>query len=158
MYMLPVLVSLVKDPQGAGELSAAKGFPIFTGIKVTAANQQAAQASAADYIVGESTDGATARALLSGGKINIWSDKGGTLKGANAADLLDKAKQNNIAIEIDNLLKYPSVEIIKLAKSKGCKFTFAGLIPATAMEESTYVITAIKEAGLSYKDLYIPKW
>lgn len=158
VYATGINASLVKEPQAVGELSAAKGLPIFTGIKVTAANQSAANISAADYIVGESTDVSTARALLSGGKINIWSDKGGSLRGNAAGELLDKAKQNNIAIEIDNLLKYPSVEILRLAKSKGCKFTFAGLIPATAMQESTYIMTAIKEADINYKDLYIPKW
>lgn len=157
-YRTGINVSLVKNSASAKELTAAKNLPLFTGIKVNATNQAKAQLSGADYIVGESTDLKTAQALLSGNKINIWSDRGGTLNDSRAAELLDMAKQNNIAIEIDNISKTPSVEIIKMAKAKGCKFTFAGLVPASHMQKSMYVMAAIKEANLTYKDLYIPKW
>ena len=75
-----------------------------------------------------------------------------------AAELLDMAKQNSIAIEIDNVSNSPSVEVIKMAKAKGCRFTFTGLVPASSMQKSMYVMAAIKEADLTYKDLYIPKW
>lgn len=158
MYATGINVSLVKNPASAKELASAKNFPIFTGIKVNAKNQQSVGATTADYIVGESTDLNSAKALLSGGKINIWSDKTGLLKGNNADELLDLAKQNNIAIEIDNIRRSPSIEIIKKAKGKGCKFTYAGLVPAVNMQRSMYVIDAIKQAGLTYKDQYIPKW
>jgi hypothetical protein len=157
-YATGINVSWVKSPGAAKELAAAKNLPLFTGIKVNAANQATAQSSAADYIVGESTDLKSARALLGGNKINIWSDRGKTLNNRMAAELLDMAKQNNIAIEIDNVNKSPSVEVIKMAKAKGCKFTFAGLIPAANLQKSMYVMAAIKGANLTYKDLYIPKW
>ncbi|GAA4431746.1 hypothetical protein GCM10023188_19590 [Pontibacter saemangeumensis] len=157
-YTTGINVSLVRNPASAKELAAAKSLPLFTGIKVNATNQATAQSSAADYIVGESTDLKTAQALLGGNKINIWSDKGRTLNNRMAAELLDLAKQNNIAIEIDNVSHSPSLEIIKMAKAKGCKFTFAGLVPASNMQKSMYVMEAIKEADLTYKDLYIPKW
>lgn len=153
-----VNIALVKNPSNASELASAKGLPLFTGIKVNAANQATASATAADYIVGESSDFVTAKTLLEGKKINTWSDKGKALSSASAGGLLDLAKQNNIAIEIDNMTKSPSMEIIKLAKSKGCRFTFAGLVPAASMEKSMYVMEAIKEARLTYKDLYIPRW
>jgi hypothetical protein len=156
-YATGINVSLVKDPASAKELASAKNLPLFTGIKVNAKNQDAVHASNADYIIGESTDVITAKALLSTNKISIWSDKGRVLNSNNAAELLDIAKQNNIAVEIDNLSRTPSVEVIKMAKSKGCKFTFTGLVPASNMEKSMYVFEAIKEAKLSYKDLYIPK-
>ncbi len=158
LYKTGINVSLVKNPASAKELAAAKNLPLFIGIKVNATNQASAQLSAADYIIGESTDLKTAEALLRGNKINIWSDKGKTLNTSNAEELLGMAKQNNIAIEIDNEGKTPSLEIIKVAKAKGCKFTFAGLVPATRMQKSMYVMDVIKEANLSYKDLYIPKW
>ena len=95
---------------------------------------------------------------MSGNKINIWSDKGGTLNSSNAGELLSLAKQNNIAIEIDNIRRRPSVEMIEKAKEMGCRFTFAGLLPVTNMQQSVYVMDAIKAAKLNYKDLYIPKW
>lgn len=157
-YTTGINVALVKRPSAAKELAAAKGFPLFTGIKVDAKNQGAASPASADYIIGESTDLASAKALLNGKKINIWSDKGKTLNTTNADELLTLAKQNNIAIEIDNLAHHPSIDIIKAAKAKGCKFTFAGLIPAASMQQSMYVADAIKQGGLTYKDQYIPKW
>ena len=158
LYTTGINVSLVKNAASVKELSAAKNLPLFTGIKVNANNQATVQSSAADYIVGESTDLKTAQALLGGNKINIWSDKGRTLNNRVATQLLDMAKQNNIAIEIDNVNNSPSVEIIKMAKAKGCKFTFTGLVPASNMQKSMYVMEVIKEANLTYKDLYIPKW
>ncbi|MEI9943042.1 MAG: hypothetical protein WDN26_02365 [Chitinophagaceae bacterium] len=50
------------------------------------------------------------------------------------------------------------MEVIKMAKAKGCKFAFSGLVPASNMEKSTYVMDAMKESKMTYKDLYIPKW
>ena len=139
-------------------LALAKNLPLFRGIKVNASNQNIASSTAADYVVGESTDLKSAKALLEGKKINIWSDNGGTLNTTNADELLSLAKQNNIAIEIDNVAQRPSIDILKMAKAKGCKFTYAGLIPASNMQKSMYVVDAIKGAGLSYKDQYIPGW
>jgi hypothetical protein len=157
-YTTGINVSLVRNPASAKELATAKNLPLFTGIKINTISQATTQSSTADYIIGESTDLKTARALLRGSKINIWSDKGRTLNNSRAGELLDMAQQNNIAVEIDNVSQSPSVEIIKLAKAKGCKFTFAGLVPASNMQKSMFVMTAIKEANLTYKDLYIPKW
>ena len=95
---------------------------------------------------------------MSGRKINVWSDNNGILNDTNAEELLSLAKQNNIAIEIDNLNRRPSADIIKKAKAKGCKFTFSGLVPAANMQRSMYVLDMIKAANLTYKDQYIPKW
>jgi hypothetical protein len=158
VYNTGINVSVVNDPATASQLTGIKNLPLFTGIKVTAKNQGMAQPAAADYIIGESTDLQTAQALLTGAKINVWSDKGRSLNSNNAADLLDLAKQNGVAIEIDNVNHIPSIDIIKMAKAKGCKFAFAGLVPAANMERSMYVADAIKEAKLTYKDIYIPKW
>ena len=157
MYATGINTSLVKTPAATKELSAAKNLPLFTGIRVNAANQNSSS-STADYIVGESTDLKTAKALLTGKKINIWSDKGGILNNNNADELLSLAKENNIAIEIDNVAQRPSIEILKIAKVKGCKFTYSGLVPMGNMQKSLYIVTAIKEAGLTYKDQYVPRW
>ncbi|RPD43477.1 DUF1080 domain-containing protein [Paracnuella aquatica] len=157
-YATGINVALVKTAAAAGELIAAKNRPLFTGIKVNAANQATAPSAGADYIVGESIDLTSAQTLLGGNKINIWAHKGKALNSEMAKGLLDMAKRNNIAIEINNLASSPSIEIIKMAKAKGCKFTFAGLVPASAMQQSTYVMAAIKEANLTYKNFYIPGW
>jgi hypothetical protein len=104
------------------------------------------------------SNSSTAKISQAGKFINVWSDKGNTLSTPDAAMLLDLAKQNNIAIEIDNDTKTPSVEVIKMAKSKGCKFTFSGLIPLSKIEKSQYVLDAIKGAKLIYKDQFVPKY
>ena len=158
VYQTGINVALVKTPMEIGTLAAAKNLPLFTGIKVNTKTIKALKASKADYVVGESTDLKTAQTLLASGKINIWAHKSAALNVQNAEALLDLAKKNNVAIEIDNEAKTPSIDVLKLAKSKGCKFTFSGLIPAAKLETSMYVIDALKGAGLDYKDLYVPKW
>ncbi len=158
VYQTGINVALVKTPTEIGTLVAAKNLPLFTGIKVNTKTIGALKAAKADYVVGESTDLKTAQTLLGSGKINIWAHKGAALTVQNAEALLDLAKKNNVAIEIDNEAKTPSIDVLKLAKSKGCKFTFSGLIPAAKLDTSMYVIDALKGAGLNYKDLYVPKW
>ena len=158
IYSTGINVALLKDVKKAGELSEAKDYPIFKGIKVTAKNQGLAKGINADYIIGESSNVKSAKALLSSNIIQIWSVKGKILTADNANILFDMAKKNNIAIEIDNETKTPSVEMLKIAKAKGCKFTFAGLMPMDKMEKSIYVIEAIKGAGITYKDLYLPRF
>ena len=155
-YRTGINVAFIKTVSTAKELGAAKNFPLFTGIKITSKEQP--PVSQADYVIGESTDVNSARSLLSSKKINVWSDKSGVLSSNNAEELLSLARENDIAIEIDNLNRRPSVEIIKKAKEKGCKFTFSGLVSAANMQQSMYVLDMIKEAKLSYKDQYIPKW
>lgn len=158
VYQTGINVALIKSPADKAALSAAKNLPLFTGLKVNAANVTALKAAKVDYVLGVSTDLKTAEKLLASGKINIWAHKGTALTVKNAETLLDLAKVNNVAIEIDNEAKTPSMDVIKLAKAKGCKFTFSGLVPAAKLETSTYVIDALKGAGLNYKDLYVPKW
>ena len=158
VYQTGINVALVKTPAEIGTLAAAKNLPLFTGIKVNTKTLAALKAAKADYVVGESTDLKTAQTLLASGKINILAHKGAALTVQNAEALLDLAKKNNVAIEIDNEAKTPSIDVLKLAKSKGCKFTFSGLIPAATLQKSMYVIDALKGAGLDYKDFYVPKW
>ena len=158
VYQTGINAAVVKNPSEIGALSAAHNLPLFTGIKVNTKNLKDLGANSADYVVGESSDVKSATTLLTSGKIHIWAHKGKALSMKEAEALLTLAKQNNVAVEIDNEAKTPSVEILKLAKAKGCKFTFSGLIPAAKMDNSTYVLDAIRGSGMTYKDLYIPKW
>ena len=156
-YQTGINVALVKNIGDKIALSSAKNFPIFKGVRVNSSTLNALKTSNEDYVLGVSIDLKSAQVLLSSGKINIWAHKGEALTLENAEALLDLAKKNNVAIEIDNEAKTPSIEVLKLAKSKGCQFTFSGLVPASKLENSTYVINAIKGAGLDYKDIYVPK-
>jgi glyoxylase-like metal-dependent hydrolase (beta-lactamase superfamily II) len=158
VYESGVNMALVKSPSEEALLMTAQNLPLFKGIKVNALTLKTGDnTKAADYILGESSDVKTAKTLLSSTKINVWAHKGKALNTADANTLLDLAKQNNVAIVIDNETKTPSVEILKLAKSKGCTFTFSGLFPASQMEKSMYIFDAIRGAGLDYRDIYVPK-
>jgi glyoxylase-like metal-dependent hydrolase (beta-lactamase superfamily II) len=158
MYQTGINTSLVVTPIEVGLLELAQNLPLFKGIKITAKMLKTLTISAnADYILGESVDTKSAKILLSSGKIHIWAHKGKALDSKEAEPLLDLAKQNNVAIEIDNEAKIPSVEILKLAKAKGLKFSFSGLVPAAKMDNSLYILEAIKGAGLNYKDVFVPK-
>ncbi len=149
--------AFVKSPKKANQLGAASGLPLFTGIRVTAKNMGTQGNSMADYFIGESTDLKSAKALLSvQSMVNVWSDKGKVLNAQTAPTLLDLVKQKNIAIEIDNLARHPSLEVLKMAKAKGCKFSLSGLVPKEKMEQSNYVFEVIKSAGLDYRDFFVP--
>ena len=157
-YATGINFALLKTPNKANKWSDAAGLPLFTGIKVTAKDNANTKNAPVDYILGESTNDKTAQKLLMTYKISVWSDKGHSLAGKKAAMLLDLAKQRNIAIEIDNDAKTPSIAVLKMAKAKGCKFTFTGLVPNNLPQKSLYIFEAIREAKLDYKDLYIPNW
>ncbi len=157
-YTTGINVALIKSPKEAKALAGAKKLPLFTGIKVNIETLASLKANTADYVIGESTGLESARALLNSQKIKVWSDKGQDLNTDQADALLDLAKQNNVAIEIDNISKSPAIAVLRKAKAKGCKFSFAGLVPADKLTQSLYVIEAIKGAKLSYKDQYVPKW
>jgi len=148
--------ALVKSPKKANQLGAASGLTLFTGIKVTAKNVAKLNNPKADFVIGESTDLKSAEKLLGSGKIQVWSDMGRVLNAQTAPTLLDLAKQHNVAIEIDNETKHPSLEVLKMAKAKGCKFTLSGLVPKEKMEQSSYVFEVLKSAELDYKDFYVP--
>ncbi len=157
-YTTGINVALLKSPKEAKALAGAKKLPLFTGIKVNIETLASLKANTADYVIGESTGLESARALLNSQKIKVWSDKGQDLNTDQADALMDLAKQNNVAIEIDNISKSPAIAVLRKAKAKGCKFSFAGLVPADKLTQSLYVIEAIKGAKLSYKDQYVPKW
>jgi len=66
------------------------------------------------------------------------------------------AKDNNIAIEINNRFRIPSADFIKRAKGAGVKFTIG---TNNADENSTgadYALQMIKECGLTKDDFYLP--
>lgn len=157
-YSTGINFALLKSLDKAKELAEATHLPLFTGIKVAAKDIGQIKSTNADFILGESTNDKTAQKLLATYKVNVWSDKGHSLAGKKAALLLDLAKRNNIAIEIDNEAKNPSIAVLKMAKAKGCKFTFTGLVPDNLPQKSLYIFEAIREAKLDYKDLYIPNW
>jgi hypothetical protein len=70
--------------------------------------------------------------------------------------VIDAAKRNNVAIEVYNPKKIPSMAFLKLAKEKGCLFTTGGLFRENKMSEPDYFYEVIDQCKLDYKDIYIP--
>ena len=157
VYNTGINASLIK-PVTAADFSAATNLPVFTGLRLSVKDLPAFNTTAADYTLATSENMDEAKSILASGKINIWSHRNETLTVKNAPALLDLARKNNVAIEIDNEAMTPSIEVIKLAKTKGCKFSFAGLVPVEKLDNSLYILEVIKAAGLDYRDLYVPKW
>ena len=72
--------------------------------------------------------------------------------------VIDAARRNDVAIEINNRYRIPSAAFIKQAKKAGVKFSFGtnngGRDDLGRME---YAIAMIKECGLGWQDIFIPK-
>lgn len=151
-------VSLVKPPSAQQELSAAMRQPLFIGVKIHSKELSKPIVNGIDYVIGQSIDLASARSLLTSGKIDIWSDKGNTLTLQYADELLALANQYSVAIEIDNQRKTPSIEVLRKAKAHGLKFSFSGLIVEPGIQRSNYIFEVINAVKINYKDLFIPKW
>jgi hypothetical protein len=66
------------------------------------------------------------------------------------------AKNNNIAIEINNRFRIPSSGFIKKAKAAGVKFTIGTNNADENFSGAAYALQMIKECGLSASDFYLP--
>jgi hypothetical protein len=107
-----------------------------------------------DYTIGIGESKNKMVSLIQSETINIWSDTNKIITSDNRKELLGMMNHYSVALEIDNVKQWPDINTITLAKSKGIKFTFSGLIGN--MTEDAYIFKAIREAKIEYKDLYIP--
>ena len=108
----------------------------------------------ADYSIGTNNTKNGMVHLLTSESIQIWSDTHQLLNSSNREELLGLMNHYSVALEIDNVKKWPDISTIKLAKEKGMKFTFSGLIGH--LKDDAYIFKSIREANIEYKDLYIP--
>lgn len=72
--------------------------------------------------------------------------------------VINSAKKNDVAIEINNRLELPSMKFIKLAKANGCRFSCGEIGINDDLPELNYFLLAIEEAKLDYKDIYFPPY
>jgi hypothetical protein len=70
--------------------------------------------------------------------------------------VIEAAKTNNIAIEINNRFKIPSAEFIMRAKKAGVKFTVGTNNADENFSGAAYAIEMIKKCGLKESDFYLP--
>jgi hypothetical protein len=66
------------------------------------------------------------------------------------------AKDNNIAIEINNRFMIPSPDFIRMAKAAGIKFTIGTNNADENFTGAAYALRMIKECNLSEEDFYLP--
>jgi hypothetical protein len=160
LYKTGINSAIIVPPSAISKLTSAKKKPLFIGLRVSPSNQQKGRdlSTDVDYIIGQTKDLASLDELINEGIINVLADKGKVISVANAKDIITKIVSKNIALEINQTHQYPSMEVIKLAKEMGCKFTMGGLTPSSAWNNSMYILDVIKKAGLNYKDFYVPKW
>jgi hypothetical protein len=156
VYNTGINAALVKSTRTAGQLQQAKNKPLFTGLVIH--NLATETLANTDYVIGQSNSLYNAKQLLGSGQIHAWADSGHTLNTNTAQELLGLANRYSVAIVIDNQTQHPSIEILKIAKQKGLKFAFSGLLPAESLAANQYVFKAISQAGISYQDLFIPQW
>jgi histidinol phosphatase-like PHP family hydrolase len=70
--------------------------------------------------------------------------------------VIKAAKDNNIAIEINNRFKIPSADFIKRAKLAGCKFTIGTNNADENFSGAEYALAMIKECKLTQTDFWLP--
>jgi histidinol phosphatase-like PHP family hydrolase len=70
--------------------------------------------------------------------------------------VINAAKEHNIAIEINNRYKIPSVAFIARAKAAGVKFTVGTNNANKEFSGAQYALDVIKECGLKQSDFYQP--
>jgi len=70
--------------------------------------------------------------------------------------VINAAKENNIAIEINNRYKLPSASFIKRAKKAGVKFTVGTNNADENFSGAEYALKMISECGLKESDFYLP--
>jgi histidinol phosphatase-like PHP family hydrolase len=70
--------------------------------------------------------------------------------------VIKAAKDNNIAIEINNRYRIPSADFIKRAKEAGVKFTVGTNNADENFSGAEYAIEMIKKCGLDENDFFLP--
>jgi histidinol phosphatase-like PHP family hydrolase len=73
------------------------------------------------------------------------------------AKVIDAARENDVAIEINNRYKIPSAAFIKAAKTAGAKFSFGTNNADANLGRLEYSIQMVKQCGLVWQDIFVPK-
>jgi hypothetical protein len=73
------------------------------------------------------------------------------------ARVIEAAKMNNVAIEINNRYKIPSAAFLKKAKAAGVKFSFGTNNGDPNIGRLEYPLQMVQECGLKWQDIFVPK-
>ena len=71
--------------------------------------------------------------------------------------VIDAARKNSVAIEINNRYRIPSAAFIKRAKAAGIKFSMGTNNTDSNLGHLEYSLDMVRECGLTWKDMFMPK-
>jgi hypothetical protein len=71
--------------------------------------------------------------------------------------VIEAAKANDVAIEINNRYRIPSAAFIQRAKNVGVKFSFGTNNSDPNLGRMDYALAMVKQCGLAWQDIFMPK-
>ncbi|GIX49973.1 MAG: hypothetical protein KatS3mg132_167 [Limisphaera sp.] len=71
--------------------------------------------------------------------------------------VIEAAARNGVAIEINSRLELPKPEFIREARAAGVKFTLGTNNPDRELLPHTYALRMIRECGLGWQDMWMPR-
>ncbi len=71
--------------------------------------------------------------------------------------VIDAAKKNDVAIEINNRYRLPSAAFINAAKKAGVKFSFGTNNADRNLGRLEYCVEMVTKCGLAWQDIFVPK-
>ena len=71
--------------------------------------------------------------------------------------VIEAAKANDVAIEINNRYRIPSAPFIRRAKSAGVKFSFGTNNGDPNLGRMEYALAMVTHCGLTWQDIFMPK-
>jgi histidinol phosphatase-like PHP family hydrolase len=71
--------------------------------------------------------------------------------------VIEAAKANDVAIEINNRYRIPSAAFIQRAKNAGVRFTFGTNNVDANLGRMEYALAMVKQCGITWQDVFIPK-
>jgi hypothetical protein len=76
---------------------------------------------------------------------------------ARMEKVIEAAKANDVAIEINNRYRIPSAAFIQRAKNAGVKFSFGTNNGDANLGRMEYALEMVKQCGITWQDIFIPK-
>ncbi len=71
--------------------------------------------------------------------------------------VIEAARKNDVAIEINNHYRVPHAAFIKAAKQAGVKFSFGTNNGDRNLGRMEYAVEMVQECGLTWQDIFVPK-
>lgn len=71
--------------------------------------------------------------------------------------VIEAAKKNDVAIEINNTYRIPNPAFIKMAKQAGIKFSFGTNNADRKLGRIEYCLEMVKACGLGWQDIFVPR-